>query len=112
LEVATFELSAKLKPGTFPRYGCDIKTQEYQDSKERWGSLFKIHGSVNWMYCSQCHHLDIGWSSRRAAPSPIGHLFFRSLDDQYAHRSLGPACETRLRPILIPPPYHHAHPLP
>jgi hypothetical protein len=107
LDVAMFELSQKRKPGSVPRYGCDIRTEAYQgDESKHWGSLFKIHGSVNWMYCSQCHRLEIGWSSRRSAPSPIGHLFFRSLDDQYAHRSQCPECQTRLRPILITPTYH------
>jgi len=104
LDVAMFELCEKRKPDSVPSYGCDIKTQGYQ-SKEHWGNLFKIHGSVNWMYCSRCHHLEIGWSSRRSAPSRIGHLFFRSLDDQYAYKAQCPECQTRLRPILITPTY-------
>jgi len=102
LDVAMFDLCQERKPDSVPRYGCDIKTEGYQ-SKQPWGSLLKIHGSVNWMYCSQCHHLEIGWSSKRGSPSRIGHLFFRSLDDQYAHRSQCPECGTRLRPILITP---------
>jgi SIR2-like domain len=102
LDIAMFELCQERKPDSVPSYGCDIKTEGYQ-SKERWGRLLKIHGSVNWMYCSQCHHLEIGWSSKRSAPSRIGHFFFRSLDDQYAHRSQCPECGTPLRPILITP---------
>ena len=104
LDMAMFELCQKRKPESVPSYGCDIKTEGYQ-SKEHWGNLFKIHGSVHWMYCSQCHHLEIGWSSRRSAPRRIGPLFFRSLDEQYAHRALCPECQTRLRPILITPTY-------
>jgi hypothetical protein len=55
------------------------------------------------MYCSQCHHLEIGWSSKRGSPSRIGQFLFRPLDDQYAHKSQCPECKTRLRPILITP---------
>jgi hypothetical protein len=102
LDMAMFELSNQRTPGSMPSYGCDIRTQAYQDCTERWGSLFKIHGSVNWMYCSQCHHLDIGWSSKRGVPSRIGTLFF-SLEDQYAQKVVCPECGTRLRPILITP---------
>jgi hypothetical protein len=103
LDLAMFDLCQQRKPESVPSYGCDIKTEGYQ-SKEVWGRLLKIHGSVNWMYCSQCHHLEIGWSSKRSAPSRIGSLFFRSLDDQYAHKSQCPECQTPpLRPILITP---------
>jgi hypothetical protein len=104
LDMAMFDLCQNRKPDSVPSYGCDIKTNGYQ-SKEHWGSLFKIHGSVNWMYCSQCHHLEIGWSSKRSALSRIGHLFFLSLDEQYAHRAHCPECQTRLRPVLITPTY-------
>lgn len=102
LDMAMFELCQLRKPDSVPSYGCDIKTKGYQ-YKERWGRLLKIHGSVNWMYCSQCHHLEIGWSSKRSAPHRIGSLFFRPLDDQYAHKSQCPECRTPLRPVRITP---------
>ncbi len=102
LDLAMFDLCAQRKPDSVPSYGCDIKTEGYQ-SHESWGRILKIHGSVNWMYCYQCHHLEIGWSSKRSAPSRIGQFFFRSLDDQYAHKSQCPECCTPLRPILITP---------
>jgi hypothetical protein len=102
VDMAMFQLADQRKPGSMPSYGCDIRTKAYQDCKERWGSLFKIHGSVNWMYCSQCHHLDIGWSSKRGAPSRIGTLFYR-VEEQYAQKVNCPECSTRLRPILITP---------
>jgi hypothetical protein len=103
LDMAMFDLCSMRQGGAMPSYGCDIRTQAYQDCAMRWGSLFKIHGSVNWMYCSQCHHLEIGWSSKRGAPSRIGSYFYYSLDDQYAKKVFCPECTTRLRPILITP---------
>ncbi|HVP45715.1 MAG TPA: hypothetical protein VMT32_03995 [Bryobacteraceae bacterium] len=102
LDMAMFDLCERRSSGSVPSYGCDIRTAAYQGVLARWGSLLKIHGSINWMYCSQCHHLEIGWSQRRGAPSRIGQVFF-TLDEQYAHRSLCPECQTRLRPILITP---------
>jgi hypothetical protein len=102
LDLAMFHLCNQRKLESVPSYGCDIKTEGYQ-SKERWGLLLKIHGSVNWMYCSQCHRLEIGWSSRSGSPRRIGHLLFGSLDDQYRHSAECPECKTRLRPILITP---------
>lgn len=102
LDLAMFDLCNQRKPGSAPSYGCDIKTESYQ-SKEQWGKLLKIHGSVNWMYCSQCHHLEIGWSSRSGAPRSIGTLFFLPLEEQYNNRALCPECKTQMRPILITP---------
>jgi hypothetical protein len=104
LDMAMFDLSEQRVPGSMPSYGCDIRTQAYQNCPGRWGSLYKIHGSINWLYCSQCHHLDIGWSSKRGAPSRIGPSYF-SLDQQYASIVNCPECTTRLRPILITPTY-------
>jgi hypothetical protein len=102
LDMAMFDLCNARKPNSVPSYGCDIKTEAYQ-SRERWGKLLKLHGSVNWMYCSQCHHLEIGWSSRGGVPRSIGNLFFRQLEDQYSHRAQCPECQTQMRPILITP---------
>jgi SIR2-like domain len=108
VDMAMFDLCDKRKPGSMPSYGCDVQTAAYRNCKDRWGSLFKIHGSVNWMYCSRCHHLKMGWSSQRSVPSRIASYFYsapssESLDDQYAQRALCPDCHTKLRPILITP---------
>jgi hypothetical protein len=106
LDAAMFDLSAARVPKGMPRYGCEIVTPAYQNNLARWGALYKLHGSVNWKYCARCHRLDIGWSSKRQAPSPIGHLFFGGLlDEQYEKRLQCDDCGTTLRPILITPTY-------
>jgi len=99
LDLAMFDLCDKRKPESVPDYGCDFRTKQYR-SKERWGKLLKIHGSVNWMYCYQCHQLELAWSRKRALPRRCGQLFFS--DEQY-NRPYCPECRTRLRPILITP---------
>lgn len=106
LDMAMFDLCDQRKPRSMPSYGCDIQTEAYRLCPDRWGSIYKIHGSVNWMYCSRCHHLKIGWSSQRSVPSRIASFFYapnESLDDQYAQKVFCPDCGTKLRPILITP---------
>jgi hypothetical protein len=90
LDVAMFDLCQQREPDSVPSYGCDITTGGYQ-CKKRWGNLLKIHGSVNWMYCSQCHHLEIGWSSKRGAPKRIGPFFFAA--NKGSSRSLRCHCK-------------------
>ena len=52
----------------FPDYGCDIATEIYQ-KENKFGKLYKLHGSLNWLYCPACQRLDLGTteSGRRTA---------------------------------------------
>src|SRR5690242_3759308 len=47
--------------GTFglPDYRCDIASTAYRDAP-KFGTLLKLHGSLNWLYCPNCHRLDLG----------------------------------------------------
>ncbi|HVP07572.1 MAG TPA: hypothetical protein VMS71_06985, partial [Candidatus Acidoferrum sp.] len=45
----------------FPDYGCDIATESYRQPP-KFGKIYKLHGSMNWLYCPACQRLDIGTS--------------------------------------------------
>ena len=53
--------------GRFPNYCCDIRTDFYRTEPRRFGTLLKLHGSLNWMYCKTCHRLEIGASDSQLA---------------------------------------------
>ena len=38
-----------------------LSTPQYLHVKDRgvYGRLFKIHGSLNWLYCEKCSRLDL-----------------------------------------------------
>ena len=89
-----------------PSYVCDVKTPTYQNCAQRYGRLFKLHGSLNWIYCPGCHRLDIGFSKREQNTSAVaGRAFGDPLDDRYMKRSKCQECQCGLRPILITPSY-------
>ena len=54
---------------TFPDYGCSIRAPEGQD---RFGRLLKLHGSLNWLYCSACQQLEllVNHAGNRTEPTP------------------------------------------
>ena len=94
----------------FPDYGCDIQTEMYRN-RQKFGKLFKLHGSLNWLYCPNCHRLDV-------AVSRSGQSFSKALQELYAseggdsndldhrytcHGSPCKSCGTFVRPVMITP---------
>ena len=55
----------RLPEGSFPDYRCDISSDFYHNEPTRFGTLLKLHGSLNWLYCRTCHRLEIGASESR-----------------------------------------------
>lgn len=56
---------------------------------------YKIHGSLNWLYCGACDILDITYASDGV---------LRLVDEPNAARC--PTCETVRTPIIVPPSYY------
>jgi NAD-dependent SIR2 family protein deacetylase len=92
-----------------PNYTCDIRTPGYQSRHHDYGLLLKLHGSLNWLYCPNCHRLDIGLSEE--GPSSLNTR--KVLDDLYQEVNLHdkyscqgancPDCGSQVRPVLITP---------
>jgi hypothetical protein len=92
--------------GGIPNYGCDIRNQEYQDAT-KIGRLFKIHGSMHWLYCPTCHRLEMGIDKqgrlRKTGLSlawSVAHDFVDGMSEQGIHC---PDCNTRFRTVMITP---------
>jgi hypothetical protein len=87
-----------------PDYGCDIATERYQ-ALPRFGSLFKIHGSLNWSYCPNCDRLDLGVSKSGSTYKMLEELYqVNPLEARYScHGFPCPHCTTFVEPILITP---------
>ena len=90
----------------FPDYGCDISTDVYRNHRERFGTLFKLHGSLNWLYCDTCYRLEIGASEARSFIKAVTSLVGtgHKLEDFYLGAGTPcQTCGTRLRALLIAP---------
>ncbi|HJU22262.1 MAG TPA: hypothetical protein VJ891_07110, partial [Casimicrobiaceae bacterium] len=77
---------------SYPEYECDIVTNEYRQG-QKWGRLLKLHGSLNWSYCPNCHAMEIGVSRRWMTPEgwDVNQVFQCE------------ACGTQLRTVLVAP---------
>jgi hypothetical protein len=92
----------------FPFYGCDIRTEVYKASQAFFGQLFKIHGSLNWLYCPNCSRLELGISERRrglATRKVLEELYRENpLDPSYGCRGTPcKGCQAPVEPVLITP---------
>ena len=96
--------------GRLPDYGCDISTEAYRQMTRAGpaGRLLKLHGSLNWLYCANCHRLDLGVSKSGKRTVKVFDALWRTdrrfLDDDYTQRGTACRdCETPVRPVLITP---------
>ncbi len=88
-----------------PDYGCSITTERYKHLPH-YGTLLKIHGSLNWSYCPGCNRLDLGVSeSGRYTYKMLDELYnVNPLEERYScHGFACPRCSTHVEPILITP---------
>jgi hypothetical protein len=95
----------------FPDYGTDIASDFYRE-RDRVGRLLKLHGSLNWLYCPNCHRLDLGLSeSGRYTAKVLDELWSvrraeQTLEHRYTcHGSPCVDCGTWVRPVLISPSF-------
>jgi hypothetical protein len=90
--------------GSLPDYHIQISTPFYSAGGERFGTLLKLHGSLNWLHCRTCQRIEIGASESMRWLKRLEQLVGPSLEQSYAAQGsscLG--CGTRLRPLLIAP---------
>lgn len=90
--------------GRLPDYRCRISTSYYQADGERCGTLLKLHGSLNWLYCKTCQRLEMG----AVKSQRYGNVLEKLLGPDVA-AAVTPdgapcsTCGTKVRPLLIAP---------
>lgn len=95
------------RPG-LPDYGCDIATEAYR-AAPRFGTLYKLHGSLNWLYCPGCNRLDVGVSESGRMYKVLTELFqenWHRLEDRYSFAGAEcRECGARVRPVMVTPSF-------
>ena len=90
--------------GRPPDYRCDIGTEFYRKEKRRFGTLLKLHGSLNWLYCRTCQRLEIGASQARLYIKVLTRMFGPDLKKAFTpDGDPCPTCGCKLRPLLVAP---------
>jgi hypothetical protein len=88
-----------------PDYRCHISTDFYRNEPARFGTLLKLHGSLNWLYCRTCLRLELGESAARRYARVLAQLVGSDDLKRFFTRdgSPCPICNTKLRPLLVAP---------
>jgi hypothetical protein len=90
--------------GKMPDYRCQIRTDFYRNEAGYFGTLLKLHGSLNWLYCRTCFRLELGASESKRYFKVLSRLVGPSLEKSYTpDGNPCPTCGTKLRPLLIAP---------
>jgi hypothetical protein len=91
--------------GGLPDYRCQISSTFYHDEPARFGTLLKLHGSLSWLYCRTCGHLEFGASESRKYLAVLTRIVGPTVERSFSpDGALCPVCKaTRLRPLLIAP---------
>ena len=90
--------------GALPEYHISFRTPFYEMSEgKRFGTLLKLHGSLNWLHCRTCQRMEIGPSVSRLYAKVLQRLL-ADVDQSYTPAGEKcPSCGTGLRQLMIAP---------
>ncbi len=76
-------------------FGNLVQKESGRYVESRSFGCYKIHGSLNWLYCGACDVLNVTYASDGVT---------RLVDEPTAARC--PTCETLRTPVIVPPSYY------
>jgi hypothetical protein len=101
IDTAMMYFSEKRVPsGVLPDYRVRFGTPD-RDTR-RFGTLLKLHGSLNWVHCRNCRRMEIGTSASTLYIKVVQRLAYE-VRDFTAVGSRCPSCSYPLVPLLIAP---------
>lgn len=94
----------RLPPGALPNYCCGIANIASDTPEPKFGTLLKLHGSLNWLFCRTCQRLVLGATDSTRYLSIFQKI--ASPDLRLSFTADGAPCEIcgrALRPLLVAP---------
>jgi len=83
--------NALLRKNCIMDYGFQCQTEHHNAVK-----LYKLHGSLNWLYCPSCKEISVTHLEKAAA---------EYYDPKEPHTLICLNCESIRRPVIVPPTY-------
>jgi hypothetical protein len=91
-------------PGGLPNYHCGIANISSVGPEERFGTLLKLHGSLNWLFCRTCQRLELGATDSTKYLSIFQKIAGPDLRSSFtADGAPCGVCGRMLRPLLVAP---------
>jgi len=92
------------EPGGLPNYHCGIANLSSVGPEEKFGTLLKLHGSLNWLYCRTCQRLELGATDSTRYLSILQKIAGPDLKSSFtADGAPCGVCARTLRPLLVAP---------
>lgn len=90
--------------GGLPNYHCGIANISQIGPEQRFGTLLKLHGSLNWLLCKTCLRLELGETDSvryLAILQKVGGPDLKST--LLSDGAPCTVCQSKLRPLLVAP---------
>jgi len=102
VDTALMHLSSARQSSGVPNYYCGIAN--IAQAEQRFGTLLKLHGSLNWLFCRTCQRLELGATDSTRFLSRFAKIASPDLRSSLtADGAPCGVCGTRLRPLLVAP---------
>jgi hypothetical protein len=91
-------------PSRLPNYHCGIANISHIGPDQRFGTLLKLHGSLNWLLCKNCLRLELGQTESIRYLSILQQVAGPDLKSSLlADGAPCSVCQSKLRPLLVAP---------
>jgi hypothetical protein len=91
-------------PGGLPNYHCGIANISSVGPDQRFGTLLKLHGSLNWLSCRTCQRLELGATDSTRFLTIFQKIAGPDLRSSFmADGAPCAVCGQMLRPLLVAP---------
>jgi hypothetical protein len=93
-----------LTQGGLPNYHCGIANISQIGPEERFGTLLKLHGSLNWLLCKTCLRLELGETDSIRYLAILQRVVGPDLKSTFLSDGAPcTVCQSKLRPLLVAP---------
>ncbi|MBB5341459.1 SIR2 family protein [Tunturiibacter gelidoferens] len=90
--------------GGLPNYHCGIANISQIGPEQRFGTLLKLHGSLNWLLCKTCLRLELGQTESIRYLAILQQIVAHDLKSTFqADGAPCAVCQSKLRPLLVAP---------
>jgi hypothetical protein len=91
-------------PGGLPEYHCALANLGVVPSPLRYGTVLKLHGSVNWLFCRTCQRLELGATESTRFMEIFNRIASKDLRAAFTPDGAKcSVCDSQLLPLLVAP---------
>ena len=90
-------------PGGLPEYHCALANLAVTPPPPRYGTVLKLHGSLNWLFCRTCGRLELG-ATESTRFLEVFNRIGQNLSKAFTPDGAPcPVCQHQLLPLLVAP---------